>query len=557
MSRIELESFIVNAEQMGRIEQRMFDAGFPVAALMEKVGGRIAQRLVALYLRSPNQSNTRSEPALGVSVGVLVGPGHNGGDALVVARELFLQGCRVQLLCPFEQLKPLTASHFKYVNSLGIETVPAVEHLAHCDVIVDGLFGFGLTRPLEGAIADLINRLNQRLGPVVSIDLPSGLHSDTGQPLGTAVKADQTLCLGLWKRAFVQTAALDYIGCCERIDFDIPLADIYAVLGQPPQVQRITSEAVRSRLPLPRPSATHKYKVGSLLLVCGSKPFAGAALLSGLGARASGVGMLTVAVPEALRLWLVGQLPEALVVGCPETETGAIAQLPEDLMLEAYDAIACGPGLTRAAQPVVRQLLDIPRPLLLDADGLNSLADLGTLENLRSRPAATVLTPHFGEFKRLFPAIAEAHISETRADAGTMAQKAAQTSGAIVLLKGARTAIAAPDQSLWFNPESTPALARGGSGDVLTGLIGGLMAQVTHTQIPDTQIPDTQVTSAQVTNRDYLSPALVASWWHAQTALQLERDRSGLGVDPQTLAQTLTAVLAQNLAVFYPPGPPV
>lgn len=460
-ARPAIEPFLVSADQMRQIEARLFAAGMPVAALMEKVAGRIARRLMALY-----------PPLRSTQVGIIVGPGHNGGDALVVARELFFQGYDVRLCQPLTKLKALTAAHAQYAASLGIPTVEQVEALASCDLIVDGLFGFGLTRELKGAIASLVQTLNQWDIPVVSIDLPAGIHTDTGQPLGIAIQATRTLCLGLWKRAFVQDCALDFLGQAELIDFDIPLADIHAVLGQVPTVQRITPAMVRSHLPLPRAQATHKYKVGHLLLVCGSRQFAGAALLAGLGARASGIGMLTIAVPESLRLWLVTQLPEALVLGCDETDSGAIARLPDALNLETYNAIACGPGLTRDARAVVHQLLGTSNPLLLDADGLNVLAELGAAETLKSRPAPTVLTPHIGEFKRLFP-----NLLGEAADAGEAAQTAAQTSGAVVVLKGARSAIASPDQSLWFNPVSTPALARGGSGDVLTGLTGGLMAQ--------------------------------------------------------------------------------
>lgn len=512
-----IERFLVSADQMRQIEGRLFGAGMPVAALMEKVAGQIARRLMALYPRcSKTDSEGRSQF---FRMGIIVGPGHNGGDALVVARELYLQGYDIRLYRPLDKLKNLTAAHAQYATSLGIPTVERVDDLADCTLIVDGLFGFGLTRALEGAIAALVQTINDWAIPVVSLDLPSGIHTDTGQPLGVAIQATRTLCLGLWKRAFVQDCALDFLGHAELIDFDIPLADIHAVLGQEPLVQRITPAAVRSRLPLPRGQATHKYKVGHLLLICGSRQFAGAALLAGLGTRASGVGMVTIAVPESLRLWLVAQLPEALVLGCEETDSGAIAQLPNALNLEKYNAIACGPGLTRDVKGVVHQVLDTAKPLLLDADGLNLLAELGAAETLRYRPAPTVLTPHIGEFKRLFPTLLEHAV-----DAGAAAQAAAKNSSAIVVLKGARSAIASPNQSLWINPASTPALARGGSGDVLTGLTGGLMAQSDADSV--------------------LSAALVGSWWHAQAGCWLARDRSALGVDPKTLAKGLIPALA-------------
>ncbi|MDJ0705831.1 MAG: NAD(P)H-hydrate dehydratase [Leptolyngbyaceae cyanobacterium MO_188.B28] len=504
----QIQRIVVTAEQMRRIEGRVFEAGMPVAALMEKVGELLARRIQALY-------------PLGqvAKVGVLVGPGHNGGDALVIARELHFRGYGVILFRPFARLKDLTAHHAHYADSLGVPSVTEIEALSDCDFFVDGLFGFGLERPLTGPIATAVNHINQLPQPIFSIDLPSGVHTDTGAVLGTAIRATHTACLGLWKRAFLQDQALDSIGRAELIDFDLPIADIQAVLGDPPTVQRITPEDAIARLPLPRPAATHKYKVGHLLLVCGSQQYMGAAILAGLGASASGVGMLTLAAPAFLKSVLIAQLPEALILGCPETDQGAIAQLPEGLDLDAYSAIACGPGLTREAQAAVRAVLSSERPLLLDADGLNILADLNPVQTLPQRAAPTVLTPHPGEFKRLFP-----EITNREMDPGQMAQTAAQNSRAVVVLKGARVAIAHPQGQLWFNPESTPALARGGSGDVLTGLIGGLMAQ----KSVGAEV-DLLLSSA-------FDAALSGVWLHAQAGLLAAQERTVLGVDPRTLA---------------------
>jgi hydroxyethylthiazole kinase-like uncharacterized protein yjeF len=354
------------------------------------------------------------------------------------------------------------------------------------------------------------------LQPIVSIDIPSGLHTDTGEVLGTAIRATHTYCLGLWKLAFLQDQALEFIGKAELIDFDIPLADIEAVLSQSPRIQQITPQVAIAHLPLPRPPVTYKYKQGHLLLICGSRRYAGGAILAGLGARASGVGMLSIAVPESLHPLLVAQLPEALIIGCPETQTGAIAHLPEPVDLSDYDAIACGPGLTKEAQAVVQAVLESNCPLVLDADGLNILAELGTISTLSRRQATTVLTPHAGEFKRLFP-----EIPQPEADRVSAVRQAAQQTGAIVLLKGARTAIANPQGDVWLIPQSTPALARGGSGDVLTGLMGGLVAQAAKQDLP------------------ILERVQTAAWWHAYAGIIAAEERTELGVDAFTLTQYL------------------
>ncbi|GAX38632.1 NAD(P)H-hydrate dehydratase [Nodularia sp. NIES-3585] len=505
----QVSQVVVTARQMRDIEGRIFAAGMPVAALMEKVAGLIALRVQQMK---------------GSHVGILVGPGHNGGDALVVARELHFRGYAVWIYTPFTKLKELTSQHLQYAQSLGIPYYQEIEELPDCDFLIDGLFGFGLERPITEGIALAINRLNQWGKPVLSIDVPSGIHTDTGEVLGTAIRATHTFCLGLWKLAFLQDQALEYIGKAELIDFDILWADVQGVLGDAPRIQRITPGTVKLALPLPRPAVTHKYKEGHLLLICGSRRYAGGAILTALGARASGVGMLSIAVPESLKPILVSHLPEALIIGCPETETGAIAhlQLPEKTDLSSFSAIACGPGLTLDATPIVQEVISSDRSLVLDADGLNILAQMGTIPTLQKRQAPTVLTPHTGEFQRLFPDIADPKQDRVKA-----VKDAAVQSGAVVLLKGARTAIANSQGAIWINPESTPALARGGSGDVLTGLIGGLLAQGATKETPVEDI------------------VASAAWWHSQAGILAAQERTELGVDAFTLTQYLMQVITE------------
>jgi ADP-dependent NAD(P)H-hydrate dehydratase / NAD(P)H-hydrate epimerase len=224
-----------------------------------------------------------------------------------------------------------------------------------------------------------------------------------------------------------------------------------------------------------------------------------------------------------LKPLLVAQLPEALIIGCPETQTGAIAslQLPENTDLSSFDAIACGPGLTGDTTPIIQQVLESDRPLILDADALNILAQMGTIPTLQKRQAVTILTPHAGEFKRLFPDVTDAMKDRVRA-----VREAALQSGAIVLLKGARTAIANSQNSVWINPDSTPALARGGSGDVLTGVLGGLLAQGKSKYISVEKIVAT------------------AAWWHSQAGILAAGERTELGVDALTLTNYFIPFLA-------------
>jgi NAD(P)H-hydrate epimerase len=222
---------------------------------------------------------------------------------------------------------------------------------------------------------------------------------------------------------------------------------------------------------------------------------------------------------------LSGQLPEALVIGCPETHSGGISELPIGIDVSIYDAIAVGPGLTLEAAIAVESVLESDRPLVLDADGLNILAQLGTVPILSERSALTIITPHPGEFKRLFPELAD-----KMGDRIAATQAAVQLSGAVVLLKGARVCICYQDEGrtiTYLNPESTPALARGGSGDVLTGLLGGLLATAIARNSPAELVVPTAV------------------WWHAQAGIMAAKERTELGVDAFTLTEYLIPALRE------------
>ena len=509
-----ISEIVVTADQMQAIENRIFEAGMPVAALMEKVAGRIARRIQSLY---PQAQCPR--------MGVLVGPGHNGGDALVVARELSLQGYQVAVWSPLaHKQKELTASHANYVKSLGVHWIEEIAEFTPPDLWIDVLFGFGLTQNIKGAVAGGIEWINRSNRPVISIDLPSGIHTDTGIVMGTALRAERTLCLGLWKLGLIQDIALEHVGHVELIPFDIPKADIEAVLGDEPAVRRLSKASAIKTLPYPTTLSTHKYRRGHMLLIAGSHKYRGAVLLAAMGARASGVGMLSIAVPESMAVEVSAQVPEAIILSCPETTLGAIERLPDDVNPDSFQAVACGPGLSLEPVSVMDQVLKTRRPLVLDADGLNLLARRNAVKTLRARKALTVLTPHPGEFERLFP-----DEVETGAPAYSLARKVAEMCGAIIALKGARMVVSRPQGPSWVNSDSSPALARGGSGDVLTGLMTGLMA-IAAAQMQD---PETVVKTAV--------------WWHAQAGIYGEKQRSVFGVDAWTLSQLLVPALQESL----------
>jgi ADP-dependent NAD(P)H-hydrate dehydratase / NAD(P)H-hydrate epimerase len=486
---------IVTSAQMQAIESRMFAAGMPVAALMEKASLQISQRIQQLF-PPPRR------------VGVVFGAGHNGGDALVVARELHWLGYQVMIYSTGNGFKDLTTQHYQYAISIGIPRVSQIREFQNCDLILDGMFGFNLDREMNKSLINTVNEINNLQIPIISIDLPSGIHADTGAVLGAAIQASLTFCLGLWKGAFVQEQSLPYLGKVELLGFDIPLSDIQAVVGTPCPTQMMTSPQADRYLPHQRPVVTHKYQQGHLLLVVGSWQYAGAAILAGLGARASGVGMLSIAVPHYLKLAVLQHLPDAIIIGCPETSNGTIKHLP-GLDWSKYTAIAGGCGLTTEPIGVIDSLLEQNLPLVLDADGLNILAGLPP-ERWQKRPAPTILTPHGGEWRRLFP--------EPSNRLTGVKQQAAQAQ-TIILSKGTRTIISDGDRT-WVINNGTSALARGGSGDVLTGLIGGLVAGAA----PGTSLLDVVAS---------------ANWWHAQAGSLAEQERGMAGVDALTLSKYL------------------
>jgi NAD(P)H-hydrate epimerase len=481
---------IVTTQQIREVEHLTFAWGMPVAALMEKVGCLLFERIRHYYPAS-----------IYPQVGLLIGPGHNGADALVVGRELLLEGRNVWAWIA-KPGKELTQAHQSYFEHLGGHLVTDISALADCTLLIDGIFGFGLERAPAVAYAETIQWANQQAAPIVSVDLPSGLHTDTGQAQGMTIRAQRTFCLGLWKRGVLQDHALEYTGEAELIDIGLAQRCIQQVVGNIPLVQTLDALETYKTLPLNRPLATHKYQVGKAFVRAGSPEYPGAAALTGLGCRASGVGLVTMAVPDALRPLVIHHLPD-VVLASPTEDQGDFSH---------FQALLCGPGMLPNPDLLQQILKTSHIPVVIDAGGLSSL--VGNLPWLQQATIPIVLTPHVGEFKRLFPDIA----LEDRLDA---AQKAAAQSGAVVVLKGARTVIACPDGRVRVNIESTPALARGGAGDVLAGLLTGLLAQ----------------------GLDAFEAACAGVWWHSQCGIYLEQRRSVLGVDPHHLALALPEAL--------------
>jgi NAD(P)H-hydrate epimerase len=466
--RRDADHLLISAAGMAALEAQLFASGLPVEALMEKAGLALSARLLA------------TPPAAAL---VLIGPGHNGGDGLVVARELHLAGVPVRLWSPFERHKPLTMAHLSHALWLGIPRLEEEPDPGDPALWIDALFGIGASRPPGEAIEALLGeRERRRPGGLVAIDGPTGLCADSGHPLGRrAARAHRTYCLGLLKRGLLQDHALHWVGQLERLDLGLPQPLLAAL---PPETPLALGPGDRLGAPWPGlDPAAAKYQRGRLLVVAGSARFRGATHLAISGASASGCGSLRCAPPAPLadQLWSV----HPHVVLEPPLETNgagglALAGLGEG-WLERLDAVLLGPGLGPAEAGAMaavsaelerwRQLREFAGLLVLDADGLNRLAALEPLGEspirwLRARGGPTWLTPHAGEFARLFPDWAERQPLDAAAGA-------AQASGACVLRKGARSVIAAPDGRRWQLREAMPTVARAGLGDVLAGYAAG------------------------------------------------------------------------------------
>jgi NAD(P)H-hydrate epimerase len=451
---------------MAALEQELFASGLPVEALMEKAA-------LAVHRRLPDP------PPAGVLV--LVGPGHNGGDGLVVARELRLAGIPVRLWSPFERHKPLTDAHLRHGRWLGIPLLPEPPDPDDGALWIDALFGIGQRRPPGGTIETLLRqRQERRPHQLLAIDGPTGLCSDSGRRLGdAAATARITYSIGLIKQGFVQDAALAHVGRLERIEIGLPpalLAGLPAeqplALAADPRLARLDQDGA------PWPAldpARAKYGRGRLLVVAGSDRFRGAALLSLRGASASGCGSLQATLPAAVAAGLWSVLPHVVLAGEAAANPAGGLALGEigPERLERLDAVLLGPGLGPAGsdrdEEAWRALQGFAGLLVLDADGLNRLAALsdgGATAWLRGRRGPTWLTPHPGEFARLFP-------TEARRPPPEAAVAAARGSGAAVLLKGARSVVAHPDGRCWQLLRASAAAARAGLGDVLAGYAAG------------------------------------------------------------------------------------
>lgn len=465
---------LVTSEQMRRLDARTIALGTPSIDLMERAGQGVADRI-----------HERAPAACKRGVLVVAGAGNNGGDGFVIARHLARRGYRVRvaLLAAASKLKGDAKANFERwrrrrgrVLEFGSSRVSAMRTempgaLASAGVVVDCVFGTGLGRPVEGPIAEALTAVNERASTrgrratVIAVDIPSGLDGDRGEPLGVAIRADVTYTLGATKLGLALPVARPWVGALELVDIGLAPE---AFEEEAPLARGSDRDEIRALLPS-REASGHKGSHGHLLVVAGAPGTSGASVLAGRAALRAGAGLVTVACPPAVQPIVAASQPELMT----SVVDGFSAEAWRE-RLSGKKALTVGPGLGtgRAASQLVAWLVrNAHLPMIVDADGLNVLAS--RLDVLRRARSPLILTPHPGEMSRL----AGRPVAEIQADRRRVALDMAHRTGAVVVLKGSGTMVAAPDGRLGVNLTGGPILGTAGTGDVLAGLIGSLLAQ--------------------------------------------------------------------------------
>lgn len=473
----------VTAEQMREVDRYTIEQiGIPAIVLMENAGRAIAEEVVHWIQR---QKKTLS----GEHWLVLVGKGNNGGDGLVCARHLADRGIPVTLLyvtAP-DRLSGEAGVQQRIIEALDL---PRIEYSDEAGGtpdwrsytgIVDALLGTGTQGAPRGVYASLIEEANASGLPIVAADIPSGLDADTGAVHAPCIEAKVTVCLAFMKAGLTQypgakaagEVIVRYIGIPPRLPAGLEGAGVV-----------LTEESLQSELGLDtgrrREPDGHKGTYGHVLLAAGSLPMSGAGLLAAKATLRAGCGLATWALPASLLPHMLGAVPELMLAPVADGGTGGwgTAAAADELLrlLAARDVLAVGPGLGRfpGEAALLRALWEgAARPLVVDADALNILAAADGLAAWKRRDAATILTPHPGEMARL----AGLTTAEVQRDRIGLARRFATEHGVTLVLKGARSVIAALDGRVYVNVTGHPGMATGGSGDVLTGIIAAMLAQ--------------------------------------------------------------------------------
>jgi NAD(P)H-hydrate epimerase len=465
---------VATAELMRKLDQKAIsEFGLPGMVLMENAARGVVG---ALWRAFPDLATSR--------VAILAGRGNNGGDGLAVARYLLNRGlsCRVFLLAPPEEIKGDAGANLEILKKMGVvvreilnlrEWEEQKPLLDEADILLDGIFGTGLRGPVEGFFREIIQSVNALNKPVVAIDIPSGVDADSGQVLGACIRARMTVTFGLVKRGLLVHPGAGAAGKVVLVDISLPRA---ALEGEEIRDHLLEGAEFAPLLP-PRNPEAHKGQFGHLLILAGSPGKTGAAALASQAALRVGTGLITLGVPESLNPILEEKVTEVMTEPLPETRERTLGLSAQQKIFELCarkTALALGPGLSLGSE-TARLVLQIVRktslPAVVDADGLSAIA--GKAEPLRKKQKNLVLTPHPGEMARL----AGLSVEEVQKDRIEVARDFAGRNEVVLVLKGSRTVIAGPGGEVFINPTGNPGMASGGTGDVLTGMIGGFLAQ--------------------------------------------------------------------------------
>lgn len=460
---------LLTAQEMQAVDAFAIEQmGIPGRLLMENAGRLVAEAILRYFAQ-----------AVGQGVLLACGPGNNGGDGFVTARYLSQAGVRVQILClctkdayKGDSLANLRLLEDIPVNFCTSETELSALHqmLQNCGLVVDAIFGTGLKREVTGLFAKIISAINSAKIPVVAVDIPSGLSADSGTPLGIAVRADLTVTMQYPKLGHFLAQGPEFCGKFQWVDIGIPQRALKSIS---PQHSLVALETARNLLK-PRPRTGHKGSFGHALILAGSQGKYGAGLLASRGALRSGAGLVSLACSAEMQRVLVQSLPEAMSVLLEEDWDLKHGWQVVTKAARGKKAVGIGPGfgLTGHRMRLLLETIEeLEMPMVVDADALSALAqDPAPLSRARGM---RILTPHPGEMARLV----NLSVSDVQADRVGITRDLAQKYGCYIVLKGAGTVIAAPDGRVAINSTGNPGMGAGGMGDVLTGIIAGLLAQ--------------------------------------------------------------------------------
>lgn len=473
---------VVTVQQMRDLDRRASEEfGIPSILLMENAGRGVFEAAVDL-LDSIELKD----------IVIVTGPGNNGGDGFVVARFLHNAGASVKIFYfgDRELAKGDALTNIEIAEKLGLEIDYSkdIEALGmairSCHLVIDALLGTGIKGELRLEAAQVVGAMNRRRCPLIAVDIPSGIDADTGEPLGpalseehiaeSAVNADVTVTLALPKVGMVSSVeGAEYTGSLRVADISMPDE---AVLTEDGPQTWLLNEGLHFCIPA-RSLGTHKGDLGHLAIIAGSVGMTGAATLAAQGALRIGTGLVTVAVPESLNDIMEVKLTEAMTIPVPEGNSRAFGMASLDNVhdiIAKRDAAIIGPGFGRDEDTIaftLELIKHLDKPAIIDADALFAISkDLSVLTSCK---APIVLTPHPGEMATLLGT----SVDEVQSNRVETARSFAQEYGVTLVLKGARTVIAEPDGMAFINLSGTPGMATGGTGDVLSGMIGGLLAR--------------------------------------------------------------------------------